>query len=85
MANITIRNLDDDLHEAIKLAAESNGRSMESELRVLIQKQYKKRGEPKGLLAALARFREETGGLTDDELKYLERDEAELPKPMTFD
>lgn len=36
MANITIRNLDDDIHLRLKGLAQMNGRSAEAQVRVLI-------------------------------------------------
>ncbi len=43
MATLTIRNLPDDLVKRLKAVAERNGRSMEQEVRELLQQRYMKR------------------------------------------
>ena len=45
MASLTIRNLPDDLMERLKETAFRHGRSMEQELRLLLQSRYTKRSE----------------------------------------
>ena len=45
MASLTIRNLPDDLIERLKETAFRHGRSMEQELRLLLQSRYTKRSE----------------------------------------
>ncbi len=51
MGNLTIRNLDDDLLERLKEQAKANARSMEGEVRVLLQSAVdeaaKRRQEPR--------------------------------------
>lgn len=37
MATLTIRNLDDDLHRLLRVRAAENGRSMEAEVRALLE------------------------------------------------
>ncbi len=41
MANISVRNLDDSVVERLKRQAESNGRSLESEIRQILSKAVK--------------------------------------------
>ena len=38
MANITIRNLDDDIRTSLRVRAAGNGRSMEEEVRQILRK-----------------------------------------------
>jgi plasmid stability protein len=45
MGNVTIRRLDDDAKRNARLAAAANGRSLEAELRDLIERTYAKPGE----------------------------------------
>jgi plasmid stability protein len=55
MANLTIRNLDDNVVERLKKRAKDNGRSLEAELRELL-KQAANRKSPKELLAIADRI-----------------------------
>ena len=45
MATLTIRNLSDDLVERLKKTAARQGRSMEQEVRLLLQRRYAERSE----------------------------------------
>ena len=40
MGNLTIRNIDDAIHRNARLAAAKNGRSLEAELRALLERTY---------------------------------------------
>jgi plasmid stability protein len=40
MGNLTIRNIDDTIHQNARLAAAKNGRSLEAELRALFERTY---------------------------------------------
>jgi antitoxin FitA len=42
MANLTIRNVDDDIVEALKARAKSNNRSLESEIRQILVDQARR-------------------------------------------
>ncbi|HYO12370.1 MAG TPA: hypothetical protein VE685_04140 [Thermoanaerobaculia bacterium] len=55
MATVTIRDVPDDVIQRLKSDAERRGRSLEEELRSLIESQYRTREEKK---EALARIRE---------------------------
>ena len=55
MANLTIRNLDDDVVERLKHKAHQNGRSLEAEVRELL-KQSANRKNPEELLAIADRI-----------------------------
>lgn len=57
LATLTIRNLPEELVERLKSAARENGRSMEQEVRTLLQRRYASRGQ------VLRRIRERWEGL----------------------
>ena len=59
MATLTVRNLDDDVYEALKARASDHDRSMEAEAREILAEAT----HPIALWSALTRLREETGGI----------------------
>lgn len=85
MANVTVRNLPDDVHRALRVRAAHHGRSTEAEIRDILEKAAKPEGRLKlgSLLASIAR---EAGGLTDSEAEHFEqlRDKT-LAEPMRFE
>jgi plasmid stability protein len=66
MATLTIRQLDDGVYERLKLRARANKRSLEAEVRVLLDERTRSRSEA---VARLQAFHEsmgrETGMLSD--------------------
>ena len=40
MGNLTIRNIDDAIHQGARIEAAKNGRSLEAELRALLERTY---------------------------------------------
>ena len=62
MATLTVRDLDDDVRDALRSLAASNGRSMEAEVREVLTGYVRARRRPT-LLEATERFRRATGGL----------------------
>jgi plasmid stability protein len=56
MGNLTIRNIDDAAHQFARLEAAKNGRSLEAELRALIERTYAPPGDERA-----ARIRAMTG------------------------
>ncbi|MDR3324154.1 MAG: plasmid stabilization protein [Zoogloeaceae bacterium] len=66
MATLTVRNLPDDVHRALRVRAAQRGCSTEAEVRAILEKAAKPEGRLKlgSLLASIAR---EAGGLTDAE------------------
>ena len=56
MASITIRHLDDDIKQHLRVQAAENGRSMEEEVRHILRREMGKR-TPAGNLAASLRAR----------------------------
>lgn len=84
MAILTIRNLSDDVHRALRERAAQHGRTVEAEAREILSAAVKpERREPMGeALAAIGRGI----GLTHEDFSILEgvRDKA-LAKPLSFD
>ncbi|MES1933488.1 hypothetical protein T35B1_12806 [Salinisphaera shabanensis T35B1] len=79
MASITIRNLDDDLKQSLRLAAAKHGHSMEEEVRVILRRSLA--GAKKGGLGSRVRARfSDVGGA---ELELPARHET--PRAADFD
>jgi len=71
MPSVTIRNVPDEVHRAIRIRAAQHGRSTEAEIRDILEKAAKPEGRVKlgSMLASIAR---EAGGLTDEEFAVFE-------------
>ena len=54
MANITIRNLDDDIRTRLRVRAANNGRSMEEEVRRILRKAVGRRQDDRDLASVIA-------------------------------
>ncbi len=83
MPSITIRNVPDEVHRAIRVRAAMHGRSAEAEIRDILEQAAKPEGRVKlgSLLTSIAR---EAGGLTDEEHALFERDRTPH-EPMRFE
>jgi antitoxin FitA len=85
MAILTVRNLPDDVHRALKVRAAQHGRSTEAEVRLILEEAAKPEGRLKlgSLLASIAR---EAGGLSPQESEQFSqlRDSA-AADPMRFE
>jgi plasmid stability protein len=85
MATLTVRNLPDDVHRALRVRAALNGRSTEAEIRDILEKAARPEGRLKlgSLLVSIAR---EAGGLTDAEAGHFDalRDRSPV-EPMRFE
>jgi plasmid stability protein len=79
MAAITIRNLPDDVHRALRLRAAEHGRSTEAEVREILREAVKPAGRIKLGSALVEAFRP-FGGVDLD----IERDPTS-PDPAEFD
>lgn len=84
MAMLTIRNLPDDVHRALRVRAAENGRSTEAEVREILAAVVKP--EPRVLmgdaLAALGRKMD----FTDEDAKIIDQVRVRTPtKPMSFE
>ena len=53
MADVSVRNLDDDVKERLRMRAASNGRSMESEIRAILVDAVTESDERRGMLVTL--------------------------------
>lgn len=84
MAILTVRNLPDDVHRALRVRAAQNGRSTEAEVRDILALAVKpeKRVRMGDALAQIGR----KVGLTNADLDALNQQKDRTPaKPMTFE
>ena len=84
MPSITIRNVPDEVHRALRVRAASHGRSAEAEIRDILEKAAKPEGRVKlgSMLAAIGR----EAGLTDEEAANFDDLRAEIPaEPVSFE
>ena len=85
MPSLTIRNLSDEVHRAIRIRAATHGRSTEAEVRIILEQAAKPEGRLKlgSLLASIAR---EAGGLTDAEAEHFDQLRDRTPaEPLRFE
>lgn len=85
MPSITIRNVPEEVHRAIRVRAAMHGRSTEAEIRDILEQAAKPEGRLKlgSLLASIAR---EAGGLTDAEAEQINQLRDKTPaEPMRFE
>lgn len=85
MASITIRNVSDEVHRAIRVRAAMHGRSTEAEIRDILEKAAKPEGRLKlgSLLTSIAR---EAGGLTEAEAEGFNQLREKTPVgPISFE
>ena len=84
MASITVRNVPDEVHRALRVLAARHGRSAEAEIRDILERAVKpaKRVRLGDALAALGR----KVGVTDEDLVVIDRIRDRSPaKPMKFE
>lgn len=84
MPSITIRNVPEEVHRAIRVRAAQHGRSAEAEIRDILEKAAKPEGRVKlgSLLAAIGRDAE----LTDEDVDSLAGARDKTPaEPMSFE
>lgn len=84
MRSITVRNVPDDVHRALRVRAAQHGRSAEAEIRDILEHAVKpeKRVRMGDALASLGRKLK----LTDEDFKVLEQGRDKTPaKPMRFE
>lgn len=85
MANVTVRNLPDAVHRALRVRAAQHGRSTEAEIRDILENAVRppERVKLGSLLVSIAR---EAGGLTDAEAEYFNLLRDKTPaEPMGFE
>jgi plasmid stability protein len=66
VAAVSIRNLDDQVKERLRMRAAANGRSMESEIRVILAEAVSGRGVTDGLFTTLLDRLARIGGVELD-------------------
>jgi len=84
MAMLTVRNLPDEVHRALRVRAATHGRSTEAEVRAILESAVKPEGRMKlgSLLADIGR----RAGLTDDEAAVFEQMREKTPaRPVSFE
>jgi antitoxin FitA len=84
MAMLTVRNLPDDVHRALRMQAAQHGRSTEAEVREILALAVKPASRVRlgDALAALGR----QIGLTNEDVEALERGRDQTPAtPLGFD
>ncbi len=84
MAMLTVRNLPDAVHRALRMRAANHGRSMEAEIRHILEAAVAPEGRVKlgSLLADIGR----EAGLTDDESGILDQVRDPTPfRPVSFE
>ena len=85
MAVITVRNLPDAVHRALRVRAAHHGRSTEAEIRDILETVAlpPERVKLGSLLTSIAR---EAGGMSDAEVEYFNRLRDQTPaEPMRFE
>jgi len=82
MPAITVRNLPDEVHRALRVRAATHGRSTEAEIRTILEQAVKpeQRVRMGDALAGIGRRL----GLSDRDLEIFERDRTPA-EPMTFE
>lgn len=85
MISITVRNVPDEVHRAIRVRAAMHGRSAEAEIRDILAQAAKPEGRLK-LGSLLASIAQEAGGLTDAEAEHINQLRDKTPaEPMKFE
>lgn len=85
MASVTIRNIPEEVHRALRARAATHGRSTEAEIRAILEQAARPEGRLKlgSLMVAIA---EEAGGLTDAEIERFDQLRDKTPaQPMGFE
>ncbi len=85
MPSITVRNVPEEVHRALRVRAAQHGRSAEAEIRDILEQAAKPEGRLKlgSLLVSIAR---EAGGLTDAEAEHFIQLRDKAPaEPMRFE
>lgn len=84
MASVTVRNLPDEVHRALRVRAAQHGRSTEAEIRDILERAARPEGRVR-MGEALDRLGREIG-LTDEEVEQINQLRDKTPaEPMRFD
>ncbi len=83
MAMMTVRNIPDEVHRALRMRAARHGRSTEAEVRAILKESVKPAGRVKlgSLLAEIGR----DAGLSEEEFAILDEVREKIPaQPIPF-
>ncbi len=83
MPVLTVRNLPEEVHRALRLRAAQHGRSTEAEVRALLEEAVKPQGRLK-LGSWLADISSQDR-LTDGEVALINERDKSLPRPVSFE
>lgn len=83
MAILTVRNLPDEVHRALRVLAAGHGRSTEAEVRAILEEAVKPKGRMK-LGSLLADIGQQTR-LSDEETKLITQRDQSAPDPVNFE
>jgi len=83
MAILTVRNLPDEVHRALRVLAAGHGRSTEAEVRAILEEAVKPKGRLK-LGSMLAEIGQEIR-LTDEEAESINRRDKSPARPVSFE
>lgn len=84
MATVTVRNLPDEVHRALRVRAATHGRSTEAEIRDILESAVRPPDRPR-LGTALAELGRHVG-LTDDDIAAFEQARHQPPaEPVRFE
>lgn len=84
MAMLTVRNVSDEVHRALRMRAAKHGHSMEAEVREILESAVSPQGRVKlgSLLAEMGR----RAKLTDEEFAVFEQVRSKVPaRPVSFE
>jgi plasmid stability protein len=85
LAVLTIRNLSEEIHRALRVRAAQHGRSTEAEVRDILEQAAKPAGRMK-LGSLLASIAQEAGGLNDAEVEHFDQLRDKSPaEPMSIE
>jgi len=84
MTAVTVRNIPDEVHRALRVRAVHHGRSTEAEIRAILDAVARppERVKLGSLLASIAR---EAGGLTEAEYEQFNQRDKAMAEPMRFE
>lgn len=85
MRSITVRNIPDEVHRAIRVRAAMHGRSAEAEIRDILEQAARPEGRLK-LGSLLTSIAQEAGGMSNAEAERINRLRDKTPaEPMDFE
>lgn len=83
MAMLTVRNLPDEVHRALRVRAAGHGNSTEAEVRAILEEAVKPQGRMR-LGSLLADIGQQIH-LTEEEIVLINQRDKSLPRPVDFE